>query len=133
MTTPRVVLVHWNPENVAAITERINQARGQVVGVETDDAAKASTKIEALQPHILVLSVSFRRSHSRMLAAAIRSKRGRTNLTILLLEDGPTTLSADERQSFAQAIPDAILVTPQTLGPWVERVGRLLLKPAPAH
>lgn len=119
----RAFVVHWDPATIAAKEAAVIAAGAEVVGAEHTDGRRAHDEVRRLAPDVLVIWLSWKPSHGRVTAAAIRATAWGRKLPILFVDDPatpPATLA-----SLKAAVPDALVDVPGRLRFWVERIAAL--------
>lgn len=118
----RAFVVHWDEAEVAAKAALVEAAGHKVVGTEWLDGTRALARAKELAPDVLVVWTSQLPSHGRTTAAAIRSYPWGRSIHLLFVEGDPEPLPRPKRAKLAEVLPDAVLVTPATLPPWLGKV-----------
>src|SRR5688500_7201025 len=86
---PRAFVVHWEPAELADKVKALERAGAEVVGMEAADGQRAYAEVRRLQPDVLVVWLSWKPSHGRVTAAAIRSAAWGRRLPILFVDADP--------------------------------------------
>jgi hypothetical protein len=118
----RAFVIHWSEDELAAKAAMVDATGHKVVGGEALDGARAMAKVKELAPDVLVVWTSQLPSHGRTTAAAIRSYSWGRGIHCLFVEGDPEPLPKQKRAKLAEVLPDAVLVTPKTLGAWLGKV-----------
>ena len=118
----RAFVLHWAEDEVAAKAALVDAAGHKVVGTEWLDGTRAVQRIKELAPDVLVVWTSQLPSHGRTTAAAMRSSAWGRDIHLLFVEGDPEPLPKEKRAKLAEVLPDAVLVTPKTLGAWLGKV-----------
>lgn len=119
----RAAVVHWDPDTLADKAEAVQGAGGEVVLREGMDARRALQGILDHAPDVVVAWLTWKPNHTRILAAAIRSKPWGRRLPLLLLDDPAFPTPPATLREIRQAIPDALVDRPERLAFWLQRIG----------
>ena len=121
--TVRAFVVHWDPATLAEKEAVVIAAGAQVVGAEASDGRRAHDEVRRLVPDVLVVWLSWKPSHGRVTAAAIRATSWGRKITILFVDDPATPAATLAR--LKAVVPDAIVDVPTRLPFWVGKVAAL--------
>lgn len=126
----RAFVVHWDPATLPLAEHAVAKAGAQVVGSEAADGCRAHDEVRRLAPDALVVWLTWKPSHGRVLAAAVRSAAWGRKLPILLVDDPAAPVPPAALRSLREAVPDAIMDRPDRLGFWFGRIAALVTPPA---
>lgn len=118
----RAFVVHWDRDELPAKIALVESAGHKVVGSEDSDGSRAWEKVKDLGPDVLVVWTTHLPSHGRATAAAVRSQPWGRAMNMLFVEGDPDKLPPLKRRKLQEVLPDAVLVTPKTLGAWLGKV-----------
>ena len=127
----RAFVVHWDPATLAAVEVQVRDAGGDVVGAEAIDGRRVHDEVRRLAPDVLVIWLTWKPSHGRVTAAAIRSASWGRKLPILFLDDPAAPAPPATLARIKAAVPDAIVDHPGRLAFWVGRIAALPAPKAP--
>lgn len=121
----RAFVVHWDAATLAGMEAQVRDAGADVVGAEAVDGRRVHDDVRRLMPDVLVISLTWKPSHGRVAAAAIRSTAWGRRLTILFLDDPSSPAPPATLRRIKAAVPDAIVDFPARLPFWVGRIAAL--------
>lgn len=120
----RAAVIHWQADELAAKATLVEQAGATVVLREGDDGRRALEGIVRLEPDVVVLWMTWKPSHSRMLAGALRATAAGRAVPVLFIEDPAAPTPPATRDALQTTIPDALFDVVERLPFWIERLAR---------
>ena len=124
----RAFVVHWEAATLAEKEDVVRAAGAEVVGAEAEDGRRVHDEVRRLAPDVLVVWLTWKPSHGRVTAAAIRATSWGRKLPILFIDDPATP--ATTLASLKAAVPDAIVDVPSRTPFWVGRIAAMPVAPA---
>ena len=130
MVAVRAFVVHWDVATLAAREAEVRDAGADVVGAEAADGRRVHDEVRRLAPDVLVIWLTWKPSHGRVTAAAIRSTSWGCKTPILFVDDPAAPAPPATLQRIKAAVPDAIVDSPARLAFWF---GRIAAIPTPTN
>ncbi|WP_455393074.1 hypothetical protein [[Eubacterium] cellulosolvens] len=101
----KLFLIHWHREEAEALAENL-KSLGCEIDLETEDGARASTKIKTEQPNAVIIYLTRLPSHGRETAHTLKSIKATREIPIIFV-DGSVEVIEKTRKK----IPGTIFTT----------------------
>lgn len=121
----RAFVVHWDAATLATRELEVKRAGADVVGAESADGRRVHDEVRRLAPDVLVVWLTWKPSHGRVTAAAIRSASWGRRLPILFVDDPAAPAPPATLARIKVAVPDAIVDSPARLPFWFGRIAAI--------
>jgi len=103
-------LIHWNAQEAEELAEQIRNYGWQIIGMESEDGARASKSVQQLQPGVVLVYLTRLPSHGRETAAYIQSVKSTSQVPIIFVGGRGEALRKTKEK-----VPDAVYSTAEEL------------------